>query len=105
MDPAWIQCGFTIGDQQVQVSVRRLNPDQRRRVAAEIAWFAEGLLSTGRPCSPEWKTLLDRILTQDVAVTLDQERLGHGRDAWDQLVCRTFEAFLTANQLDRDIKR
>ena len=94
-------CGFTFDDQQVVVSVRRLTAGERQRVAAEIAWFAEGLL-TATPQSEGWRTLIDRILSQDVAITLDEERMN--TVAWDQLICRVFETFVTANQLDGSIR-
>ena len=37
MDTAWIECGFFVAGQRVNVSVRRLSAEERQRVAAEIA--------------------------------------------------------------------
>jgi hypothetical protein len=37
-----------------------------------------------------------------VAITLDEERMH--TVAWDQLICRVFETFVTANQLDGAIR-
>ena len=104
MDPAWIECGFTLAGQYVTVSVRRLGPEERQRVAAEIAWFAEGVM-TEIHHREAWRTVCDRILSRDVTITLDEERLNGVEGAWDQLVCRAFEAFVTANELDGTIKR
>jgi len=97
-NPGWMECGLMIGGQPVRVAVRRLGPDEAQRVAAEIAWFADGLLE-GSTCAG-WQQLLDRILTQDVAITMDEELFHRADAAWDQLVCRAFETFVVANGLD-----
>jgi hypothetical protein len=102
MDAPWIECGFVLDGRQVSVSVRRLSATERQRVAAEIAWFAEGLM-TASPASEGWRTLFDRILSEDVAITLDEERM-NAEGVWDELVCCTFAAFLSANDLDASIK-
>jgi hypothetical protein len=88
----------------VNVSVRRLSPDERQRIAAEVAWFAENLV-TAHPQSERWGLLLDRILSQDVSITFDEARFSNTRHAWDQLICLTFQAFVTANSLDGSIRR
>jgi hypothetical protein len=103
VDAAWIDCGFFLCGQRVNVSVRRLNEDERRRVAAEIAWFAESLLTT-TPQSESWSELFNRILSQDVSITLDEEAFSQTNRDWDQLICRTFEAFVTANELGGQIR-
>ena len=103
MDGTWIQCGVFVGDQRVDVSVRRLGPDERQRMAAEIAWFAENLL-TANAQSDRWSVLLDRILSQDVSITLDEAQFSHSDRAWDQLICLTFQAFVTANKLGGPIR-
>ena len=91
-----------ISGQPVRVAVRRLGPDEAQRIAAEIAWFAESVLD-GSTCAG-WRQLLDRILTQDVTITMDVDLFGHTGAAWDQLVCRAFETFVVTNGLDRDIR-
>jgi hypothetical protein len=103
MDAGWINCGFILAGQSVNVSVRRLSADERQRMAAEIAWFAENLL-TAHPQSERWSMLLDRILSQDVSITIDEARFSNTRRAWDQLICLTFQAFVTANNLDGSIR-
>ena len=103
MDASWIQCGFLLGGQRISVSVRPLNPDERQRMAAEIAWFAENLLTAN--AQPErWSVFLDRILSEDVSITLDDTRFCNTRRAWDQLICLTFQAFVTANNLEGTIR-
>ena len=97
-NPAWMECGLMIGGQPVRVAVRRLGPDEAQRVAAEIAWFADGVLE-GSSCAG-WQRFFDRILTEDVAITMDPDLFGHTSAAWDLLVCRAFETFVTANGLD-----
>ena len=104
MDAGWIDCGFFLAGQRVTVSVRRLNPDERQRVAAEIAWFAESLLAA-TPQSERWSMLLNRILSEDVSITLDKAQFGHKKRDWDRLICLTFEAFVKANELNGSINR
>ena len=104
MEASWIDCGFFLSGQRVNVSVRRLGPEERQRVAAEIAWFAENLL-TDTPESPSWSMLLDRILSQDVSITLDEKTFSPAKRDWDRLICLTFEAFVNANELGGPIKR
>jgi len=103
MGAGWIDCGFFVAGQRVDVSVRRLSAGERQRVAAEIAWFAESLLMS-TPQSKNWSALINRILSQDVSITLDESRFGHANRDWDQLICLTFEAFVTANELGGPIK-
>ena len=96
----WIECSFDIEGQHIGVSVRRLDDDERRRMAAEIAWFAEGLLTPGVDLgSTGWPALLDTILSHSVAITLDEDSADDAVDFWNQVICRTFEAFVRANRL------
>lgn len=104
MGAGWIDCGFFLSGQRVKVSVRRLSPEERQRVAAEIAWFAETLL-TAAPQSESWSTLFNRILSEDVSITLDEATFSHANRDWNQLICLTFEAFVTANELGEPIQR
>jgi hypothetical protein len=100
MRGAWIESSFDVEGQHVGVSVRRLDDDERRRMAAEIAWFAEGLLTPGVDLgSTGWPALLDTILSHSVAITLDEDRADDAVDFWNQVICRTFDAFVKANQL------
>jgi hypothetical protein len=46
-----------------------------------------------------WPALLENILSTDVAITLDEDRSKDTGDFWNQVVCRTLEAFVTANRL------
>jgi len=103
MDGGWIDCGFYVAGQRVKVSVRRLSLEERQRVAAEIVWFAESLLMAA-PQSESWSTLLNRILAQDVSITLDERRFSPTPRDWDRLLCLTFEAFVIANELGEPIK-
>jgi hypothetical protein len=99
MDAPWIDCGFDLSGQQVHVAVRRLRSDERLRLAAEIAWYADALTAaeTVRPAG--WPDLLDRILTNDVAITCNEDLWAGSRQVQDEIVCRAFQAFVTANQL------
>jgi hypothetical protein len=69
-------------------------------MAAEIAWFAEGLLTPGIELrATGWPALLEEILSRFVAITLDEDKLEGAVDFWNQVICRTFEAFARTNQL------
>ena len=106
MDAAWIDCAFDVAGQRVNVAVRRLDADERQRVAAEIAWFADGLVAPDRFVRPAgWPELLERILTRDVAITFGEDAWPQSAPVWDELVCRAFEMFVTANCIDAPIRR
>ena len=106
MDASWIECAFDVAGQRVNVAVRRLDADERQRVAAEIAWFAEGLVAPDRFVrAAGWPELLERILRRDVAITLSEEAWPQSTLVWGELVCRAFEVFVTANYLDAPIRR
>jgi hypothetical protein len=99
MDAAWIDCGFDLSGQQVHVAVRRLGSDERLRMAAEIAWYADALTVNDALKPGGWPDLLDRILSNDVAITCDEALWAGSRQVQDEIVCRAFQAFVTANQL------
>ncbi len=96
----WTECSFDVEGRHVGVAVRRLDHDERQRMAAEIAWFAEGLLTPGVELSNTgWPAFLSEVLSRCVAITLDEDRLEHADDFWQQVICRTFEAFAVTNHL------
>jgi hypothetical protein len=96
---SWIECSFDLDGRHVGVSVRRLDDDERRRMAAEIAWFAQGVLSSLELKAMEWPAFLQRILLHDVSITVDEEGLDLIAGFWDRALCRVFEAFVLANGL------
>ena len=109
---SWAECSFEVNGRRVQVCVQRLDHDERQRMAAEIAWFAEGLLTPGVELKTTgWSALLGEILSRHVAITVDEEGLEDANDFWNQVMCRTFEAFAEANQLyphgvfERELRR
>jgi hypothetical protein len=99
MDSSWIECGFDLSGQPVHVAVRRLGSDERLRMAAEIAWHADALTAVDAARRAGWPDLLDRILTNDVAITCNEDLWEGSRQARDEIVCRAFQAFVIANQL------
>jgi len=108
----WAECSFEVEGRRVTVSVRRLVHDERQRMAAEIAWFAEGLLTPGVELKTTgWSALLGEVLARHVAITVDEEGVDDADDFWNQVLCRTFEAFGVTNQLyphsvfERGLKR
>ncbi|HKF67999.1 MAG TPA: hypothetical protein VKB36_15745 [Vicinamibacterales bacterium] len=99
MEASWVSCRFDLRGHNVLVAVRRLDADEQVRLAAEIAWHAAGLTACEPVRSAGWPDLLDRILTNDVAVTCSEDLWQGSRQLQDEIVCRAFEAFVTANQL------
>jgi hypothetical protein len=87
MDASWIHSGFDLSGRHVHVAVRRLGSDERLRLAAEIAWFADALTGCAPATSAGWPDLLDRILTHDVAITCDEDLWTGCRQAQDEIVC------------------
>src|SRR5262249_8821046 len=96
MDAPWIECGFDLSGQQVHVAVGRLGSDERLRMASEIAWYADALTVNGALRATGWPDLLDRILTNDVAITCNEDLWASSRLVQDEIVCRAFQAFVTA---------
>ena len=43
MEACWIEGAFDLSGRQVHIAVRRLGLDERLRIAAEIAWYADAL--------------------------------------------------------------
>jgi hypothetical protein len=96
----WTECSFEVDGRRVGVSVKRLDHDERQRMAAEIAWFVEGLLTPGVELGGTgWPALLGEILSRCVVITLDEEGLEDTDDFWNRVISRTFEAFAVTNQL------
>jgi hypothetical protein len=99
MSGAWMRCSFDLRGHPVHISVRRLDTDERVRLAAEIAWYAAGLIASESVRPAGWPDLLDRIFTKDVAVSCSEDLWEGSREIQDEIVCRAFEVFVTANQL------
>jgi hypothetical protein len=100
----WIECSFDVDGRQVGVSVRRLDDDERRRIAAEIAWFVQGILSRTELKAMDWSAFLQRILSNDVSITVDEDGLDSITGFWDRVLCRVFETFVLANGLDPAVR-
>jgi len=105
MEACWIECAFDLSGRQVHIAVRRLGLDERLRIAAEIAWYADALTAADAVRPAGWPALLDRILTNDVAITCDEDVWAGSRHVQDEIVCRAFQAFVAANQLGPGITR
>jgi len=104
MAATWIKSGFDLNGQHVGVSVRQLSADEHRRLAAEIAWFADEILLSQKT-SDGWRPVIERILSQDVTVTMDERQLNGDPHVWDELICRLFQTFVVVNRLDAAIRQ
>jgi hypothetical protein len=95
----WIKCSFEVQGRPVTASVRRFDQDERQRVSAEIAWFLESLAAGLELATIGWPDFLERVVSPNVAVTVDEHGLEPAPHFWNQLFCRTFEALMLANDL------
>jgi len=100
----WIESSFEVEGQQIGVSVRRLGDDERQRMAAQLAWFAQGVTNGIDPSAMKWQEFFQTILDGDVAVTLDEAGVDQASGFWDEVLRRTFEVFIRANQLGPVVK-
>jgi hypothetical protein len=72
----WIESSFDVAGHHFGVSVKRLDDRERERTAAEMAWFAHGLVSPEvDPDAIGWTRLLQQILSECVAITADERAL------------------------------
>jgi hypothetical protein len=102
----WIESAFDAEGYRFRVSIRRLGDEERERIAAEMAWFADLLSATDVDVEAiGWMPFLQRILRDDVAITVDDEVVGKLESMWNQVVWRTVRAYIDANHLDPSMKR
>src|SRR5471030_1220132 len=99
----WAESSFDADGHRVRVSVRRLEGDQRERVAAEMAWFAHYLITPGVDLEAiGWIPFLQRILLDDVALTVDEDVVDRLESMWDEVVWRTLGVFYRGESLGSD---
>jgi hypothetical protein len=68
MSAMWVESGFDVSGRHVSISVKRLGDHEGERLAAEMAWFAQGLLTRDVDVqSVGWERVLQRILSEHVA--------------------------------------
>jgi hypothetical protein len=96
----WIHCSFDLDGRHIDAAVRRFDEDERQRVAAEVAWFAESVLTGASAETPAWKEFLQWVMSSHVALTMNEEGLDPADQFWHRLFCRAFEMVLVANGLD-----
>jgi len=72
-----------------------------------VAWFAESLLTGTELEQAGWPVFLQHVLANHVAITTDQDEPPVTADTpfWSLVLCRAFEAFMTANGLDQAVRR
>jgi hypothetical protein len=73
----------------------------------EMAWFAQGVLARAGDVESAagWASVLQQILTEHVAITVDEDAVDDLGSIWDQLVHQALEAFMRANGLNPVLKR
>ena len=102
----WIESSFDVDGHHVRVSARRLVDHERERIAAEMTWVAQCLLT------PEvdleaigWTPLLQQILSEYVAITVDEGTLDRLEGIWDEVVRRALGAFIQVNERSPALRR
>jgi len=70
-----------------------------------VAWFAESLLTGAELEQAGWPALLQHVLANHVAITTDDPLITADTPFWSLILCRAFEAFMTANGLDQAVRR
>src|ERR1700681_3340422 len=89
MSPMWVESWFDVGGCHVYVLVKRLDEDDGQRLSAEMAWFAQGLLTPGVDLDAiGWTTFLQQVLSEYVAITVDDDTMDGLEPLWTQVVCR-----------------
>jgi hypothetical protein len=102
----WIESSFDAEGHRFRVSIRRLGENERERIAAELAWFGHCLSTPDVDVEAiGWVPFLQRILSDDVAITVADDALDRIENMWDHIVWRTLRAFIDANHLDPALKR
>jgi len=100
-----LESSFDTNGIHVRVSIKRLCDEERKRIAAEVAWFTDLLLTPGvDPDAVGWTSFLQRIL-DDVAITVDDEAVDQLQPLWDLVLSRALRAYIDANGLDACLKQ
>jgi hypothetical protein len=101
----WVDTSFDVDGHHVGVSVRRLEDPEAERIAAEMAWFAQRLLTGVDIEGIGWTTFLQQILSDSVDLTVAEDTLTQLESKWDLVVCRTLSVFVEANKLGPALRR
>jgi hypothetical protein len=97
----WINSSFDLDGHRVVASVKRLHDDEAARLTAKLAWFASVVETPGADLdATEWPQLMQRILSDYVALTVDDETLERLEQLWTPLCSGAFRAFVEVNEID-----
>jgi hypothetical protein len=106
MATRWIETSFDLDGHRIGVSVRRLRDDEAARLAASLAWFASVALTPGADLdATDWPQVLQRILSDYVSLTVDDETLARREELWTPLCLGALRSFVTVNQIDPAVAR
>lgn len=106
MTGRWIESSFDLDGHRVLVSVKRLHDDEAARLAAKLAWFASVMVTPGADLdATEWPQLMQRILEDYVALTVDDDTLERLEQLWTPLCSGAFRAFVQVNDIDPAVAR
>ena len=102
---ARVDASFDADGIRIRVSIKRLDDDERKRVAAEVAWFTELLSTPGVDVDPVgWMSFVQRML-DNVAITVDDDVLERLPPMWDLILSPALRAYIDANGLDASLKQ
>lgn len=106
MATRWTDASFDLEGHRIGVSVKRLADDEVERLAAHLAWFATVAATPGADLdATEWPQLLQRIMSDDVSFTVDDETLGRLDELGTPLCSGALRTLAQVNQIDPAVTR
>jgi len=97
----WVESSFEVDGRRIGVLVKRVGDDEARRLAANLAWFVDAALMPDANLDESgWPQLLQRIMGEYVALTVDQSTGAQLERLWTRLCGGALKAFVQVNGLD-----
>jgi hypothetical protein len=79
--------------------------DEHERVAARMAWFAQNLVMPDAAVATiGWMSFVQNILSDNVAITVDENVLDCLEGPWNEVVWGSMKTFVDVNRLDPTLK-
>ncbi len=103
----WVDTVLQVGDEQVGLSIERLDQDDQERTAVALAWLTLEACRAGIANeSVAWHDLVGDLLRDHVAFTVPETRLESLDPAWwNEAMGRALVQFVRQNDLGPRINR
>jgi hypothetical protein len=107
MPAMWVETVLQVGDEQVGVSIERLEHDEQERTAVALAWLTLEACRAGiANQSVAWHDLVGDLLRDHVAFTVPETRIENlGPAWWNEAMGRALVQFVRQNDLGPRINR